>query len=103
MLYESGPTAAEVGAFGLTLDQIPDEECSVWPENWLSFCVFESMTTQWRSGPGGATGLDYASLPVVMRLSGVRPPDRTRVFDDLRTMEIAALNTMAEEQSDRDQ
>jgi len=101
MLYEPGPTAAEVGAFGLTLDQIPEEECDVWPDNWPSFCVFESMTTQWRSGPGGASGLDYVSLPVVMRLSGIKVSDRTKVFDDVRAMESAALTVMAESREDR--
>ncbi|SEE38781.1 DUF1799 domain-containing protein [Pseudomonas coleopterorum] len=99
MLYEAGPSAAEVGAFGLTLDQIPQEECYVWPENWPSFCVFESMTTQWRSGPGGATGLDYVSIPVVMRLVGVEKKRRPMVFEDVRVMEAAALGVMADERS----
>ena len=49
------------------------------------------MGTQWRVGMAGATGLDYAALPVVMRLVGVPAADRADVFDAIRTMEDAAL------------
>lgn len=42
----------------------------------------------------GATGLDYNALPVVMRLNGVPVKDRGAVFEDIRIMEDAALDTM---------
>ena len=66
----------------------------VWPENWPAICLFESLSTQWRMGPAGCYGLDYAVLPAVFRLSGVRAPDRAAMFDDLRVLELAALETM---------
>lgn len=52
------------------------------------------MSTQWRVGMSGATGLDYNALPVVMRMNGVRPADRASVFDGVRTMEDTALMQM---------
>lgn len=52
------------------------------------------MSTQWRMGPSGCYGLDYGVLPFVMRIHGVRAADRAAVFDDLRAMEVAALETM---------
>lgn len=52
------------------------------------------MSTQWRIGPSGPTGLDYTALPAVMRLSGVQPADRADVFSGIQTMESAALDMM---------
>jgi len=56
--------------------------------------VFIAMSTQWRVGYVGATGLDYAALPMVMRMAGVLPGDRREVFDQVRVMEDAALSLM---------
>jgi len=52
------------------------------------------MSTQWRVGMNGATGLDYNALPVVMRFGGVIPADRATVFEEVRIMEDAALTQM---------
>lgn len=49
------------------------------------------MCTQWRTGVGGAVGLDYAVLPVIMELVGIEQSERLAVFNDLRIMEDAAL------------
>ncbi|KFE50148.1 DUF1799 domain-containing protein [Pseudomonas syringae] len=72
------------------------EEIELWEINTQSFTVFNSMSTQWRTGMGGATGLDYAVLPVVMELLDVEQDDRKRVFGDVRLMEQEALDTMAD-------
>ena len=50
------------------------------------------MRTQWRVGFGGAYGLDYNALPVVMDLQNVT--DREWVFEGLRVMEDEALREM---------
>lgn len=55
------------------------------------------MSTQWRSGFNGRTGLDYAALPAVLDLRAVPIEDRARVFDDLRVMEIETLNLQAKD------
>lgn len=55
------------------------------------------MSTQWRTGMSGATGLDYNALPVVMRFGGVPATDRSTVFEEVRVMEDAALTRMQSE------
>ena len=54
------------------------------------------MGTQWQVGMGGATGLVYASLPVVFRLQRLPRNRWTDVFEDVRVMESEALKSMAE-------
>lgn len=54
------------------------------------------MTTQWRIGMNGATGLDYSSLPAVMDMLGLEGEDRSQAFRDVRVMEREALAVMAE-------
>jgi hypothetical protein len=42
----------------------------------------------------GASGLDYAAIPVVMDFYGVEAGARRQMFDDIRVMEVAALETI---------
>lgn len=81
----------------MKLDDL-EEDVELWAVNAEAFSVFNSMSTQWRSGMGGATGLDYGVLPVVMDLEGVEADDRQHVFRDVRTMEQEALKAMADNQ-----
>ena len=60
----------------------------------LAVSVFLAMSTQWRVGLAGATGLDYGALPAVMRLSQVPLTERRNVFNDIRALEDAALDTI---------
>jgi hypothetical protein len=53
------------------------------------------MSTQWRVGYAGATGLDYASLPPVMEMCGIDADARRSVFADVRVIEREALSIMA--------
>lgn len=73
-----------------------DETVSVWGCNWASFSLFEAMSTQWRTGTNGATGLDYNALPAVMRLLGIPAKQRANLFHDLRVMEGEVLRSMDE-------
>lgn len=77
-----------------------DNTIEVWECNADAFYVFESMATQWRVGMAGATGLDYAAMPVVMDMVGIKKKDRTEVFASVRIMEQEALATMAENRED---
>jgi hypothetical protein len=81
---------------GLVLEVEPPEALLIWPENWLPLQVFVAMATQWRTGVAGATGLDYAVLPLVMRWQGVPRADQPEVFDAVRVMESEALRLLAE-------
>lgn len=97
-MYAKGATAAEAAQFGLTLEEAQGEAVGVWPDNLQAVNVFISLSTQWRTGMNGATGLDYNALPVVMRMTGVMQADRAAVFEDVRTLEDAAMEIMREVQ-----
>lgn len=76
---------------GLTLAEAVGPPFEVWRDNWPAFLVFEAMSTQWRDGVNGRTGLDYSVLPAVMDMVGIQADRRGAVFEDVRVMEGAAL------------
>jgi hypothetical protein len=80
----------------LTVEEASGPPVEVWPDNIPTISVFIAMSTQWRVGMAGATGLDYGALPAVMRLTGISAADRAEVFEGVRTMEDAALTKMHE-------
>ena len=80
--------------FGLTLDDI-DEEVEVWPDNWQAFRLFNALGTQWRTGPVGATGLDYSVIREVSILIGIKKRQILEMFPDLQIIEAEALAVMA--------
>lgn len=69
----------------------------IWSENLPAYEVFNSMGTQWAAGMSGVTGLNYCALESVMRLRSVPVDDWPQLFDDVRTMEGAALEVMRQE------
>lgn len=73
----------------------------VFPENWQPLEVFAAMQTQWRTGMGGATGLDYAALPTVEVRCGVRKKQRRDVFEALRVLEAETLRVWAKDREKR--
>lgn len=91
-----------MAALGFDPEDFDEEEniIEVWECNADAFYVFESMATQWRVGMAGATGLDYAAMPVVMDMVGVERKRRPEVFSSVRIMETEALATMAENRDD---
>lgn len=80
----------------MTLADIPEEEYEVWSDNWPAFLLFEAMSTQWRVGTGGATGLDYNALPPVASMLGMKRREIPGVFHDIRVMEAEAMLVMSE-------
>lgn len=93
-MYTPPPSAEEAAAFGLTLEEASGDPVDVWPDNLRAVNVFTAMSTQWRAGMGGATGLDYAALPVVLRLMAVPRKAWPAILEDIRVLEAAALDTM---------
>jgi hypothetical protein len=69
----------------------------LWPDNVAAANVFIAMSTQWRTGGYGATGLDYNVLPSVMRLVGVLRADWSDTFECIRIMESEAMKVMGEQ------
>ncbi|AYL56868.1 DUF1799 domain-containing protein [Citrobacter freundii] len=93
-MYTPGPTLAELAAFGLTPEDVEDE-VGILPSIWEAFTVFSTLSTQWRVGASGATGLDYNVLPWVFELHGVE--DAAASMADIRVMESEALKVMHKE------
>lgn len=59
--------------------------------------MFEAMATQWRTGAGGAVGLDYAVIPGVAQALGIPSRRAWGLLNDVRVMEDEALLLFAEQ------
>ncbi|WLG49107.1 DUF1799 domain-containing protein [Pseudomonas sp. FP1742] len=81
---------------GLTLADIANDDVEIWPDNWPVFRLFNALGTQWRTGAGGATGLDYSVVREVAVLIGIKKRQIPEIFPDLQIMEAEALAVMAE-------
>ncbi len=75
------------------------EVVEIWPENWDAFHLFQVLATQWRVGMGGPTGLDHNVLLARLDRMALDPADRDQLDEDVRVMELAALEAMAEHRS----
>lgn len=63
---------------------------SIWP----ALQVFLSISNQWRADMNGPFALDYSVIPFALDMHGIEVADRTEVYQDVRTMERTALDTM---------
>ena len=79
---------------GLTLEDLAADPVEIWPENMQAYELFCAMDTQWRIGMAGPTGLDYAALPMALRMIGAARADWPQLMADIRVMESAALQAM---------
>lgn len=70
------------------------KDYEVWPENMPAINLFNTVSTQWIVGAGGATGLNY--IPLFARMDRMKLSDRDYewMFDDIRAIEAAALTAM---------
>ncbi|HNV66353.1 MAG TPA: DUF1799 domain-containing protein [Myxococcota bacterium] len=92
-MYDPGPSEEELEAIGLLREDVEDtSDVEVWPENWVPFKVFNKVSTQWRVGAGGATGLDYSVVYSTMDRMKIKK--QLAVLDAIRVMEASALSTM---------
>ena len=97
-MYSSQASVEELAVFGLTPEDYDTEAIKVLPDLWDSYLVFDSMTTQWRTGMGGPTGLDYTAIPVVYDALGLAKEDYQRIFFDVRLMEAEVLRLFSEKE-----
>lgn len=90
--YRRAPAAVEGNAFAQALAaEAANEVVQVWPENWQAWELFMQLRTQWTLGMGGPTGLRYeAAYPLLDRIAK-EPAQWDSLFDDVQTMERAAL------------
>jgi len=79
---------------GLTLEDLAADSVEIWPENGTAYDVFLAMETQWRIGMSGPTGLDYAALPVALRMARAPRAEWAQLMADVRVMETSAMRAM---------
>jgi hypothetical protein len=72
-------------------------EFPLWPENAEAWRIFLQLTTQWRHGFNGPTGLDYTAVLAHLR-DGDRVPHRKRegIYSSIRAIERGVLDGWAE-------
>lgn len=56
--------------------------------------MFTTLTTQWRTGPGGPIGLDYNVLFSLAQHRKIKGDALDQLLADIRIMEQAAMDTM---------
>lgn len=76
---------------GFAPEDYADDAVEVWPENWASWALFCRVSTQWRKDMGVYIGLDYTPMFELMDRYGLTGQAWHDTFDDLQTLEAAAL------------
>lgn len=99
MLFLPGPDPEQVAwalCPGETMAEAMDAAqptSEVWPDNAQAVDVFVKSMGQWRVGFGGPYALDYNVFPIVAPRA-FNSPEWPDIFDEIRVMEQAALETM---------
>ena len=95
-MYERQITEAEAARGGYLLSDFDGDVVEIWPENASAVQAFSAVSTQWRTGMSGATGLDYpAVFATIDRLHRTLDDEaRDAIFADVQVMERAALGEM---------
>ena len=93
-LYATEPNTHELEAFGFTAEDFARPPVAIWPDNQAAVELFISISTQWRTGPNGLTGLDYNVLFVRLDRLPLNPEQHEQLFQDVRILEIEALATV---------
>lgn len=93
-MYQRMPTLQEMEAAGFLPEDYETDEVEVLPENWPAIELFSRVSTQWRVGALGATGLDYGVLYPLLDKAYPISNKWFQAFDDIRLMESEALAQM---------
>lgn len=78
-------------AGGFEPEDYEHEVVEVWEENWPAVRFFSRLSTQWRHGMGGPTGLDYAAVLALVRAQRLPRAQADDLFECVQVMEAAAL------------
>lgn len=84
---------------GFAPEDYAGDDVEVWPDNWLAWRLFSSLSTQWRYVSVGMdkavrTGLDYAALYPLLDRECADADLWAQTFHDVQTCEDAALEQM---------
>lgn len=75
-------------------------EFHLLPECVPMFMLWQEVQTQWRSGMGGPTGMDYSGVEAYMRMAHNSLRRDPETIHMLRGMERAALKVYGEKQAE---
>ena len=81
---------------------VPQEVAYLWPCNVTAWHCWCELQTQWRTGMGGPTGLDYAGVRAYLDEMGHTGPDRVDIFAGIRAAESATLEVWADQRRAED-
>lgn len=85
---------AELAAACLTPEDVAPEPVEIWPDVLPAYHLFSSMSTQWRIGMAGPTGLDYNVVYHKMDRMKLPAEEYELLEMDIQIMEAAALEVM---------
>lgn len=88
------PSPQELEASGFTLEDFASDPVDCLPDNEQAYLLFEALSTQWRVGAGGPTGLDYNIMYRMMDRMRLSDEDYQLVELDLQILESHALAEM---------
>ncbi len=82
---------------GIVIPELePEEDFSVFEENWAAIDLFLKVQTQWRvGGLGSITGLSYSDVLSIGRLYEI--PNLVEVFEDLQVLEVTVMSLLNKE------
>ena len=80
----------------MTPEDFVAESMEIWPENEAAIALFSSLSTQWRIGMSGPTGLDYNVLFARMERMKLGDEAHELLFQDIRVIESEALSILNE-------
>ena len=90
-MYERLPTKEEANAAGFEPEDYASDPVEPFPENERALDLLRYMSTQWRMGPSGPTGLDYTVMHHRMDRMKLSGEEFDELENDRRIMERAAL------------
>ena len=77
------------------MEEASEPPTEVWPDNLPAVNFFIALGAgSWSIGPGGPVGLRPEAFREVRLAQGIRACDWPDIFEDLRVLEDAALETM---------
>lgn len=86
----------DFGVFGQPPEEFKEalrgDDFELWPENVEPLSLFHRLQTQWRHGPRGPVGMDYAGVRAALEFMSI--PVTPDVFRQIQTMETAALEVL---------
>lgn len=103
-MYSPQPTAQELADFGVTAEDFAGADFDVWPCCWRSVQFFAAIGPgDWSVGPGGPIGIRAEVFREIRLATGVTEEEWPAMFSDVRVMENAAVELMAQQAKIRDE